>query len=78
MSTKARLIWLVGTAYRSLVSSGPKAKAVSFSRQEPTLGARRAAPSISPQSEDEDDEHEQEADEEEEEEEEAPARASRK
>ncbi|UPT96715.1 DNA translocase FtsK [Bradyrhizobium barranii subsp. apii] len=81
MSTKARLIWLLGTAYRSLVSSGPKTKAVAFSRQEPNLGAGRAAPSISPQSEDEidedEDEHEEEEDEEEEEEEPA-ARAPRK
>lgn len=75
MSTKARLIWLLGAAYRSLVSSGSKTKAVSFSRQEPNLGGR-AAPSISPQSEDEDCEHEEEEDEEEEEE--APARAPRK
>ncbi|MET4209116.1 DNA translocase FtsK [Bradyrhizobium sp. LA2.1] len=80
MSTKARLIWLLGTAYRSLVSSGPKTKAVAFSRQEPNLGAGRAAPSISPQSEDEidEDEHEEEEDEEEEEEEEPAARAPRK
>ncbi|MGX1007143.1 S-DNA-T family DNA segregation ATPase FtsK/SpoIIIE [Bradyrhizobium japonicum] len=81
MSTKARLIWLLGTAYRSLVSSGPKTKAVAFSRQEPNLGGGRAAPSISPQSEDEidEDEHEEEEDEEEEEEEEEPAaRAPRK
>ncbi|MET4149627.1 S-DNA-T family DNA segregation ATPase FtsK/SpoIIIE [Bradyrhizobium sp. RT9b] len=80
MSTKARLIWLLGTAYRSLVSSGPKTKAVAFSRQEPNLGGGgRAAPSISPQSEDEidEDEHEEEEDEEEEEEEPA-ARAPRK
>ncbi|KJC44471.1 DNA translocase FtsK [Bradyrhizobium sp. LTSP857] len=78
MSTKARLIWLLGTAYRSLVSSGPKAKAVSFSRQEPNLGGR-AAPSISPQSEDEDydDEHGEEEGEDEEEEQPA-ARAPRK
>lgn len=75
MSTKARLIWLVGAAYRSLVSSGSKTKAVSFSRQEPNLGGR-AAPSISPQSEDEEDEREEE--EEEEEEEEPVARAPRK
>lgn len=77
MSTKARLIWLLGTAYRSLVSSGPKTKAVAFSRQEPNLGAGRAAPSISPQSEDEidEDEHEEEEDEEEEE---PAARAPRK
>lgn len=79
MSTKARLIWLLGAAYRSLVSSGPKAKAAAFSRQEPNLGGGRAAPSISPPSEDEDheDEHEEEEDEEEEEEQPA-ARAPRK
>lgn len=76
MSTKARLIWLLGTAYRSLVSSGPKTKAVAFSRQEPNLGGGRAAPSISPQSGNEDDEDERE--EEEEEEEEPAARAPRK
>ncbi|QPF91933.1 DNA translocase FtsK [Bradyrhizobium commune] len=76
MSTKARLIWFFGTAYRALVSSGPKAKAIGFSRQEPNLGGR-SAPSISPHAEDE--EHEEdEAEDEEEEEEEAPARASRK
>ncbi|MET4197470.1 DNA translocase FtsK [Bradyrhizobium sp. LA6.12] len=78
MSTKARLIWLLGTAYRSLVSSGPKTKAVAFSRQEPNLGAGRAAPSISPQSEDEIDEDEHEEEEDEEEEEEPAARAPRK
>ncbi|TWI76246.1 DNA translocase FtsK [Bradyrhizobium huanghuaihaiense] len=80
MSTKARLIWLLGAAYRSLVSSGPKTKAASFSRQEPNLGGGRAAPSISPQAEDEDyeDEHEEEAEDEEEEEEEPAARAPRK
>ncbi|MDA9507869.1 cell division protein FtsK [Bradyrhizobium sp. CCBAU 11386] len=78
MSTKARLIWLLGAAYRSLVSSGPKTKAVAFSRQEPNLGGGRAAPPISPRSEDEDyaDEHEEEEDEEEEEE--PAARAPRK
>ncbi|MBR0783557.1 DNA translocase FtsK [Bradyrhizobium iriomotense] len=80
MSTKARLIWLLGAAYRSLVSSGPKTKAVAFSRQEPNLGGGRAAPSISPQAEDEDyeDEHEEEVEDEEEEEEEPAARAPRK
>ncbi|OPZ00876.1 cell division protein FtsK [Bradyrhizobium sacchari] len=80
MSTKARLIWLLGAAYRSLVSSGPKPKAVVFSRQEPNLGGGRAAPSISPQSEDEDyeDEHEEEVEDEEEEEEEPAARAPKK
>ena len=75
MSTKARLIWLCGAAYRSLVSSGPKTKVAAFSRQEPNLGGR-AAPPISPQSEDEDYEHEEEEDEEEEEE--PAARAPRK
>ncbi|WP_024338716.1 DNA translocase FtsK [Bradyrhizobium japonicum] len=77
MSTKARLGWLLGAAYRSLVSSGPKTKATQFSRQEPNLGGGRAAPSISPQSEDEDteDEHEEE---EGEEEEQPAARAPRK
>lgn len=77
MSTKARLIWLLSAAYRSLVSSGPKTKAVAFSRQEPNLGGGRAAPPISPQSEDEDyeDQHEEEEDEEEEE---PAARAPRK
>nr|WP_245004023.1 DNA translocase FtsK [Bradyrhizobium liaoningense] len=82
MSTKARLIWLLGAAYRSLVSSGPKTKAVAFSRQEPNLGGGggRAAPSISPQAEDEDyeDEHEEEVEDEEEEEEEPAARAPKK
>ncbi|MDA9421959.1 MULTISPECIES: DNA translocase FtsK [Bradyrhizobium] len=79
MSTKARLIWLLGAAYRSLVSSGPKTKAAQFSRQEPNLGGGRAAPSISPQTEDEDceDAHEEEEDEEEEEEQ-PTARAPRK
>src|SRR5262245_28299268 len=38
MSTKARLIWLLGATYRTLVSSGPKTKAAAFSRQEPNLG----------------------------------------
>ncbi|CUT09151.1 Cell division protein FtsK [Bradyrhizobium sp.] len=80
MSTKARLIWLLGAAYRSLVSSGPKTKAVAFSRQEPKLGGGRAAPSISPQAQDEDydDEHEEVEEDEEEEEEEPAARAPRK
>ncbi|MDA9400036.1 DNA translocase FtsK [Bradyrhizobium sp. CCBAU 45389] len=80
MSTKARLIWLLGAAYRSLVSSGPKTKAVAFSRREPNLGGGRAAPSISPQAEDEDyeDEHEEEVEDEEEEEEEPAARAPKK
>nr|WP_249787087.1 MULTISPECIES: DNA translocase FtsK [unclassified Bradyrhizobium] len=80
MSTKARLIWLCGAAYRSLVSSGPKTKSAQFSRQEPNLGGGRSAPSISPQSQDEDyeDEHEDELEDEEEEEEEPAARAPKK
>jgi S-DNA-T family DNA segregation ATPase FtsK/SpoIIIE len=65
MSTKARLSWFFATAYRSLVSSGPQPRKLSFERQEPNLGGR-AAPSIAP---DED----EELDEEEEDEEEAPA-----
>src|SRR5512143_1704958 len=38
MSAKARLGWLFGTAYRSLVSSQPKPRAISFDRQEPSIG----------------------------------------
>ncbi len=74
MSTKARLAWLFGTAYRSLVASAPQPRTLSFERQEPSLSGR-AAPSISPQGEDFEDEEEEEEDEEEE----APAaRAPRK
>jgi len=58
MSTKARLMWLLGTAYRSLVASAPQPRASSFERQEPSLDGRRA-PSITPESdEDFDDEDE--------------------
>ncbi|MDE2375896.1 DNA translocase FtsK [Bradyrhizobium sp.] len=64
MSAKARLGWLIGAAYRSLVSSAPKPHAVSFDRQEPSLGGRNA-PALAPQTDDEE--------EDEEEEEEAPA-----
>ena len=71
MSTKARLSWLLGAAYRWLVSSAPAQRASSFDRHEPTLGGR-IAPSLAPQDEDEQDD-------EEEEDEEAPAaRAPRK
>src|SRR5882757_7315329 len=71
MSTKARLAWLIGTAYRSLVASAPQPRTSSFERQEPSLSGR-AAPSIAPQGEDFEDEEEDE-------EEEAPAaRAPRK
>jgi DNA segregation ATPase FtsK/SpoIIIE, S-DNA-T family len=69
MSAKARLIWFLGTAYRSLVSSGPQPRALSFDRQEPNLGGRNAPP-IAPQTDD--------LDEEEEEDEEPAARAPRK
>src|ERR1700704_87382 len=64
MSTKARLAWLFGTAYRSLVASGPQPRTSSFERQEPSLSGR-AAPALAPQEEDFDGE--------EEEDEEAPA-----
>ncbi len=69
MSAKARLVWLFGTAYRSLVSSSPAPRAISFARQEPNLGGR-AAPSIAPEADDDD--------EDEEEDEEPVARAPRK
>ena len=76
MSAKARLAWLFGAAYRSLVASAPQPRTSSFDRQEPNLGGR-TAPSIAPQGEDfEDDE---EVEDEEDEEEAAPvARAPRK
>ncbi len=80
MSTKARLGWLLGTAYRSLVSSGAQPRAAAFERQEPSLGGR-AAPSVVPQTGDEIDEDidQQDDEDEDEEEEEAPvARAPRK
>jgi S-DNA-T family DNA segregation ATPase FtsK/SpoIIIE len=71
MSAKARLVWFFGTAYRSLVSSGPQPRKLSFERQEPNLGGR-AAPSIAPEAADE------EPEDEEEDEEEPAARAPRK
>src|SRR6202140_3169368 len=54
MSTKARLGWLLGAGYRSLVSSAPAPRAISFERQEPSLGGR-AGPSLAPAEEDFDD-----------------------
>ncbi|WP_213775594.1 DNA translocase FtsK [Bradyrhizobium sp. dw_78] len=67
MSARARLGWLLGTAYRSLVSSAPAAsRTASFERQEPSL-AGRMAPSLAPEAgenfedEEENDEEEQEA-----------------
>ncbi|WP_414642816.1 DNA translocase FtsK [Bradyrhizobium sp.] len=62
MSAKARLGWLLTTAYRSLVASAPAPRAISFERQEPTLGG--AAPSLAPHGEGdfaEDDDEEEEA-----------------
>ena len=62
MSAKARLGWLLATAYRSLVASAPAPRAISFERQEPTLGG--AAPSLAPHGEGdfaEDDDEEEEA-----------------
>jgi S-DNA-T family DNA segregation ATPase FtsK/SpoIIIE len=73
MSTKARLAWLLGTAYRWLVSSSSAPRTLSFDRHEPSLEAGlggRGAPTLAPQ--DDDDE------EEEEDEEEPAARAPRK
>src|ERR1700760_133739 len=55
MSAKARLFWFLATAYRSLVSSGSRPKALSFERQEPNLGGRNAPP-IAPQGEDDEEE----------------------
>jgi DNA segregation ATPase FtsK/SpoIIIE, S-DNA-T family len=68
MSTKARLGWLLTTAYRSLVSSAPLPRA-SFERQEPSLSGR-GTPSLAP--------HDEEEDFEDEDEEEPVARAPRK
>jgi S-DNA-T family DNA segregation ATPase FtsK/SpoIIIE len=50
MSAKARIGWLMSTAYRSLVSSSTPSRTVSFERQEPSLGSR-AAPKLAPQDE---------------------------
>jgi S-DNA-T family DNA segregation ATPase FtsK/SpoIIIE len=60
MSAKARLGWLLTTAYRSLVASAPATRTAAFERQEPSLG--RAAPALAPQTEaDFDDEDEETA-----------------
>jgi S-DNA-T family DNA segregation ATPase FtsK/SpoIIIE len=57
ISTKARLGRLLALAYKSLVSSAPTSRASAFDRQEPSLSAGRAAPSLAPQAdEDFDDE----------------------
>jgi S-DNA-T family DNA segregation ATPase FtsK/SpoIIIE len=71
MSAKARLGWLLSTAYRSLVASAPQPRTSAFERQEPNLSGR-SAPSLAPL-------HEEDFEDEEEEDEEAPAaRAPRK
>ena len=63
MSAKARLGWLLTTAYRSLVSSGSQPRtAAAFERQEPSLGGR-AAPSVVPEASEEDEIEEDEDDE---------------
>ncbi|ANW05151.1 DNA translocase FtsK [Bradyrhizobium icense] len=64
MSAKARLGWLMGVAYRSLVSSSPPPRTSSFERQEPSLRGR-AAPALAPQQEEFEDEEEEEEDDEE-------------
>src|SRR5712671_4665784 len=59
MSAKARLGWLLNTAYRSLVSSAPLPRA-SFERQEPSLSGR-GTPSLAPQDEDDFEDEDDEA-----------------
>jgi S-DNA-T family DNA segregation ATPase FtsK/SpoIIIE len=49
MSAKARIARLLAWAYASLVSSAPTSRAAAFERQEPSLSAGRAAPSLAPQ-----------------------------
>jgi S-DNA-T family DNA segregation ATPase FtsK/SpoIIIE len=49
MSAKARIARLLAWAYTSLVSSAPTSRASAFDRQEPSLNAGRAAPSLAPQ-----------------------------
>jgi DNA segregation ATPase FtsK/SpoIIIE, S-DNA-T family len=75
MSAKARLGWLLTTAYRSLVASSQPSRGSAFERQEPNLGDR-AAPSLAPEPEEDFEEETEEEDDDEEEE--APvARAPR-
>jgi DNA segregation ATPase FtsK/SpoIIIE, S-DNA-T family len=62
MSAKARLSWLLGKAYRSLVAS-PSPSRTSFERHEPNLGGR-PAPALAPQETDADVEDEDEEDDE--------------
>ncbi|MBC7586170.1 cell division protein FtsK [Tardiphaga sp. vice352] len=82
MSAKARIGRLLSILYSKFVTSAPDARASSFERHEPTLGARRSSPSIAPQSRDDEeaeDHHdvEEEFDDEDEEEEEAAPVASK-
>jgi S-DNA-T family DNA segregation ATPase FtsK/SpoIIIE len=77
MSAKARLIWFLGAAYRSLVASGTQPRAIGFQRQEPNLTGR-TAPSIAPEASNEADEEEDEGEGEEDDDEEPAARAPRK
>ena len=77
MSAKARLGWLMSAAYRSLVSSSPPPRRVSFERQEPSLSGR-AAPALAPQQEELEDEEEEEDEDEDEDEEVPTARTPRK
>jgi DNA segregation ATPase FtsK/SpoIIIE, S-DNA-T family len=74
MSTKARLSWLMAVAYRSLVSSAPRQRSLSFERQEPSLSGRTAPSLASRGREDFDDEEAEDQ----EEEEEATSRAARR
>src|SRR5437868_10349048 len=62
MSAKARVWRLLTLAWRWLVASSPPPHAQSFERQEPVLGASRAAPSLAPEADDEFDEESDEDD----------------
>jgi DNA segregation ATPase FtsK/SpoIIIE, S-DNA-T family len=66
MSARARLSWLLASAYRWLVASAPAPRTASFERQEPNLGGR-AAPSLAPHGEQDFEDDADEADEEEDE-----------
>jgi DNA segregation ATPase FtsK/SpoIIIE, S-DNA-T family len=61
MSTKARLMWLLSLAYRSLVASAPPARAASFERQDPSLSGRSGS-SLAPRSEEDFDDEEEDED----------------
>jgi S-DNA-T family DNA segregation ATPase FtsK/SpoIIIE len=61
MSTKARLMWLLSLAYRSLVASAPLARAASFERQEPSLSGRSGS-LLAPRSEEDFDDEEEDED----------------